>query len=82
MRHTMFLHIGIQIKSGVIVWYWSMLWLVITRSFGRIYYGGGQELFDELMGSLGPNVVSFFNSAMPAQPMGWFKRDDLSQMKV
>lgn len=50
---------------------------------GWIYYGGGQELFDELMGSLGLNVVSFFNSAMPAQPMGWFKEEikDSSQMK-
>jgi TRAP-type mannitol/chloroaromatic compound transport system substrate-binding protein len=50
---------------------------------GWIYYGGGQELFDELMASLGLNVVSFFNSAMPAQPMGWFKEEikDSSQMK-
>merc|ERR1711988_1999816 len=37
---------------------------------------------NELMGSLGLNVVSFFNSAMPAQPMGWFKEEikDASQM--
>jgi TRAP-type mannitol/chloroaromatic compound transport system substrate-binding protein len=50
---------------------------------GWIHYGGGQELFDELMGSLGLNVVSFFNSPMPAQPMGWFKEQikDASQMK-
>ena len=50
---------------------------------GWIHYGGGQELFDELMGSLGLNVVSFFNSAMPAQPLGWFKEQikDASQMK-
>ncbi|HMB47618.1 MAG TPA: TRAP transporter substrate-binding protein [Afifellaceae bacterium] len=50
---------------------------------GWIYYGGGQELFDELMGSLGLNVVSFFNSPMPAQPLGWFKEEikDASQMK-
>jgi TRAP-type mannitol/chloroaromatic compound transport system substrate-binding protein len=50
---------------------------------GWVYYGGGQELFDELMASLGLNVVSFFNSAMPAQPMGWFKEEikDSSQMK-
>ncbi|MCC0051756.1 MAG: TRAP transporter substrate-binding protein [Rhodobiaceae bacterium] len=49
---------------------------------GWIYYGGGQELFDELMGSLGLNVVSFFNSAMPAQPFGWFKEEikDVSQL--
>ena len=40
---------------------------------GWIHYGGGQELFDELMASLGLNVISFFNSPMPAQPLGWFK---------
>lgn len=50
---------------------------------GWLHYGGGQELFDELMGSLGLNVVSFFNSAMPAQPLGWFKEEikDASQME-
>ena len=49
---------------------------------GWIHYGGGQELFDELMADLGLNVVSFFNSPMPAQPLGWFKNQitDASQM--
>ncbi len=49
---------------------------------GWVHYGGGQELFDELMGNLGLNLVSFFNSPMPAQPMGWFKEEikDASQM--
>ena len=28
---------------------------------GWVNYGGGQELFDELMGDLGLNLVSFFN---------------------
>jgi len=50
---------------------------------GWIHYGGGQELFEELMSSLRLNVVSFFNSPMPAQPLGWFKEQikDSSQMK-
>ena len=50
---------------------------------GWINYGGGQELFNELMSNLGLNVVSFFNSAMPAQPLGWFKKPitDVSQMQ-
>jgi TRAP-type mannitol/chloroaromatic compound transport system substrate-binding protein len=50
---------------------------------GWLHFGGGQELFDELMASLGLNVVSFFNSPMPAQPLGWFKEQitDSSQMK-
>ena len=50
---------------------------------GWVNYGGGQELFDELMANLGLNVVSFFNSPMPAQPLGWFKEEikDAAQMK-
>jgi len=50
---------------------------------GWVYYGGGQQLFEELMNTLGLNVVSFFNSPMPAQPLGWFKKHitDVSQMK-
>lgn len=49
---------------------------------GWVNYGGGQELFDELMASLRLNVVSFFNSPMPAQPLGWFKEQitDASQL--
>jgi TRAP-type mannitol/chloroaromatic compound transport system substrate-binding protein len=50
---------------------------------GWIHYGGGMDLFNELMGTLGLNLVSFFNSPMPAQPMGWFKEEikDSSQLK-
>ncbi|MDE0308277.1 MAG: TRAP transporter substrate-binding protein [Acidiferrobacterales bacterium] len=50
---------------------------------GWVHYGGGQELFNELMEKLGLNLVSFFNSPMPAQPLGWFKEEitDSSQMK-
>jgi len=50
---------------------------------GWVHYGGGQELFNELMSTLGLNVVSFFNSPMPAQPLGWFKRHitDAKQME-
>jgi len=50
---------------------------------GWINHGGGMPLFNELMESLGLELVSFFNSAMPAQPLGWFKEEikDASQMK-
>lgn len=50
---------------------------------GWVHHGGGQELFDELMAELDLNVVSFFNSPMPAQPLGWFKEEikDASQME-
>ncbi len=49
---------------------------------GWVHYGGGMELFNELMNTLGLNVVSVFNSPMPAQPLGWFKEEikDASQM--
>jgi len=38
-----------------------------------IYYGGGQELYNELLENLGINVVGFFCMPMPTQPLGWFK---------
>ncbi len=40
-----------------------------------IYYGGGQELYDELMAKLGLNVVGFFGMPMPTQPLGWFQKE-------
>ena len=59
-------------------WGWSAQELL-----GWIHYGGGKELYTELMGNLGLNLVGFFNSPMPAQPMGWFKEQikDASQLK-
>ncbi len=59
-------------------WGWSAQELL-----GWIHYGGGKELYKELMGDLGLNLVGFFNSPMPAQPMGWFKEQikDASQLK-
>jgi TRAP-type mannitol/chloroaromatic compound transport system substrate-binding protein len=39
-----------------------------------IYYGGGQELYNELLTNLGLNVVGFFCMPMPTQPLGWFKK--------
>jgi len=59
-------------------WGWSA-----NEMLGWIHYGGGKQLFNELVRTLGLNVVSFFNSAMPAQPLGWFKEQikKSSQMK-
>jgi len=47
-----------------------------------IYYGGGQELYDELLKNLGLNIVGFFCMPMPTQPLGWFKKPitDASQL--
>lgn len=39
-----------------------------------IHAGGGQELWDKLVGKLNLNVVGFFSFPMPSQPLGWFKK--------
>ena len=48
-----------------------------------IYYGGGQELYNELLQNLGLNLVGFFCMPMPTQPLGWFKKPitDASQLE-
>lgn len=54
-----------------------------NQLLGWIKYGGGQELYDELMDTLKLDIVGFFNSPMPAQPLGWFKEEikESGQMK-
>lgn len=43
---------------------------------GWIHYGGGQELYNELLQKiLKFNVVSFFHGPMPTQPLGWFPKE-------
>ena len=40
-----------------------------------IHYGGGKELYRELVQDiLKLNVVGFFTMPMPTQPLGWFKK--------
>jgi len=55
----------------------------VNQLLGWMKYGGGQELYDELMGNLKLDLVGFLNSPMPAQPLGWFKEHitDASQME-
>ncbi len=51
---------------------------------GWIQYGGGKDLYYELMhDKLRLDLVGFFSGAMPAQPLGWFKEHitKSSQMK-
>jgi len=51
---------------------------------GWIQYGGGKELYYELMhNNLRLDLVGFFSGPMPAQPLGWFKEEikKSSQMK-
>jgi TRAP-type mannitol/chloroaromatic compound transport system substrate-binding protein len=57
------------------------------QALAWIYFGGGMELYQELMQDIiGFNIVSFFSTPMPPQPLGWFKDeitsvDDLNGMK-
>ena len=54
---------------------------------GWMRYGGGQELYDELVQKvLGLNLVGFLTGPMPTQPLGWFKKpvekaEDLKGLK-
>jgi TRAP-type mannitol/chloroaromatic compound transport system substrate-binding protein len=46
------------------------------QALGWIYFGGGADLHRELMQDiLGFNIVSFFSTPMPPQPLGWFKNE-------
>jgi len=49
-------------------------------------YGGGKELLNKIMASIGANVVSFPYAPMPTQPLGWYKKpitspDDFKGLK-
>jgi TRAP-type mannitol/chloroaromatic compound transport system substrate-binding protein len=49
---------------------------------GWIKYGGGQELYYELMDMLKLDLVGFFSGPMPAQPLGWFKEQITSSAQM
>jgi TRAP-type mannitol/chloroaromatic compound transport system substrate-binding protein len=40
---------------------------------GWMHYGGGNQLYAELLESMKLNVVSFFGGPMVSQPLGWFR---------
>ena len=43
---------------------------------GWLYYGGGLDLYRELIQNVFKlEVVSFYAAPMPTQPLGWFKRE-------
>jgi hypothetical protein len=51
-------------------WGWNANQLI-----GWFAYGGGRELYEELMWDiLGLNLVGFLTGPMPAQPFGWFNK--------
>jgi TRAP-type mannitol/chloroaromatic compound transport system substrate-binding protein len=46
-----------------------------NQMIGWMKYGGGQELYDELVQKvLGLDLVGFLTGPMPTQPLGWFKQ--------
>jgi TRAP-type mannitol/chloroaromatic compound transport system substrate-binding protein len=52
-------------------WGWTA-----NQMLGWIHYGGGKELYEELMSDvLKLNIVGFFSGPMPAQPLGWFRKE-------
>ncbi|MGD8644295.1 MAG: TRAP transporter substrate-binding protein [Chromatiales bacterium] len=52
-------------------WGWSANQLI-----GWFYYGGGEALYNELMKDiLKLDVVGFLSGPMPAQPLGWFRKE-------
>jgi len=52
-------------------WGWTA-----NQLLGWFYYGGGKELYDELMSDvLNLNIVGFLSGPMPAQPLGWFRKE-------
>ncbi|MDZ4163777.1 MAG: TRAP transporter substrate-binding protein [Smithellaceae bacterium] len=47
-----------------------------NHMLGWFKYGGGEALYNELVRDmLKLNVVGFLSGPMPAQPLGWFKRE-------
>ena len=51
-------------------WGWTA-----NQLLGWIAYGGGQQLYDELIQKvLRLNIVGFLSGPMPAQPFGWFRK--------
>jgi TRAP-type mannitol/chloroaromatic compound transport system substrate-binding protein len=47
-----------------------------NQMIGWMKYGGGQELYNELVQNvLGLNLVGFLTGPMPTQPLGWFKQE-------
>ena len=46
-----------------------------NQMLGWVRYGGGQQLYDELVGSiLKLNITGFLYGPMGTQPLGWFKK--------
>ena len=54
-----------------------------NEMMGWIQYGGGRDLYNELMhDKLRLDLVGFFSGPMPAQPLGWFKEQIKSSAQM
>lgn len=52
-------------------WGWTA-----NNLLGWFYYGGGHALYEELMRDiLRLDIVGFLSGPMPAQPLGWFRKE-------
>ncbi len=54
-----------------------------TIALAWFYKGGGDKLYNELIQKvLGLNIVGFFSTPLPTQPLGWFKKEPKSPADI
>lgn len=46
-----------------------------NQLMGWVEYGGGKELYNEILAAANMNVVSYLGGPVPCEPMGWFKKE-------
>ena len=46
-----------------------------NQLMGWVEYGGGKELYNEILQAAQLNVVSYLGGPVPCEPMGWFKKE-------
>jgi TRAP-type mannitol/chloroaromatic compound transport system substrate-binding protein len=45
-----------------------------NQLMGWVEYGGGKELYNEIIQAARLNIVSYLGGPVPCEPMGWFKK--------
>ena len=46
-----------------------------NQLMGWVEYGGGKELYNEILQAARLNIVSYLGGPVPCEPMGWFKKE-------
>ena len=46
-----------------------------NQLMGWVEYGGGKELYNEILAASQLNVVSYLGGPVPCEPMGWFRKE-------